>query len=240
MNTLTLVLSLASLVLAAVAYWRAGGQRDLRRARLELERKVETLRAKQDELTESVAQALSAAYESSRRRLAAARRQLRELKDEAAEGLATEVRRAQEELEALAARLEAAAKNAKESTAAAAQTAERSIAFRVRRIEARATLLQAQWKAGRAVDAAAKRDFERADQLLGDATELLRHAQHILADDHARDELLEAMKLKLHSATAAVRSHAADARQRAEFVLTDAERLVAALESDDLVAAGQS
>ena len=62
MNTLTLVLSLVSLVLAAVAYWRSGGHRDLRHARLELERKIETLRAKQDELAESVAQALSAAY----------------------------------------------------------------------------------------------------------------------------------------------------------------------------------
>lgn len=239
MNTLTFILSLASLVLAAVAYWRSGGHRDLRRARLELERKVEKLRTKQDELAESVAHALSAAYEGSRQRLEAARRQLRELKEEAVEGLAGEVKRAQAELEALAARLEAAAKTAKESTAAAAQKVERTIAFRVRRIEARATLLQAQAKAARAVDAAAKRDFERADQLLEDAADLLNRAQQILADDHARDELLEAMKLKLRSATTAVRSHATDARQRAEFVLADAERLVAALESDDLVAANQ-
>src|SRR5439155_21314623 len=106
MNKASLVISLVSLCLASVAYWRSGGKQDVQA----LGREVEALRAKQKELAESVAQSVAAAYERSRKRLQVAREQLRQLKDEAVEGLEQHVKQAQEQVEALAQGVEAGAK----------------------------------------------------------------------------------------------------------------------------------
>ncbi len=221
MNKAALVISLASLVLGATAYWRAGGKQDI-------------------QALGRVAQAIAASYDKSRQRLQIARNHLRQLKEEAVEGLEKQVQLAQEQLETLARRLEEGAKSAKDATVAAARKVEEAIALRVRRIEARATLLQAKAKASRAVSSAAKKDFERADQLLQDATELLQSARETLGDDHAYDQLLDAMKLALREATTAVRAHAEDVRQKIEQVLTDTDRIVSSLESDEDQAAKQA
>ena len=184
MNKAAFVISLVSLVLATTAYWRSGGKQDIR----------------------ALGRVAQTSYEKSRQRLQVARNHLRQLKEEAVEGLEKQVQLAQEQLETLARRLEEGAKSAKDATATAARNVEQVIALRVRRIEARATLLQAKAKASRAVSSAAKKDFERADQLLQDATELLQSAREALADDHAYDQLLDAMKLALREATTAVRA----------------------------------
>ncbi len=112
--------------------------------------------------------------------------------------------------------------------------------MRVRRVEARATLLQAKAKATRAVGVAGKRDFLRAEQLLEQATGLLRNARETLGDDHAYDQLLDAVKLALREATTAVRAQAEDVRKKIEQVLADTDRLVSTLESDEAKAAKQA
>ena len=239
MNEATIGISLTSLVLAVIAYWRSGGKQDIERARVEIDRKVEALRVKQNEFVESVEKALAAAYESSRQRLQAARELLRQLEDKTVEGLEKQVQLAHQQLEALARRLEEAAKSAKDATVAAAQSVEQVIALRTRRAEARAVILFAKADATLAVSAAALKDFERADELLEEATVMLRNVREILGDDHAYDHLLDKMKLALRDATTAVRAKAEDVRQRIERVLTDAERLVSSLESDEAKAATQ-
>jgi len=240
MNTLALIISLLSLALAATAYWRAGGKQDVEHARLEIKREMELLSARQKEFAESVSQSIAAAYETSRQRLQVAREHLRQLKDETVEGLEKQVKRAQEQLDALAQRLEEGAKSAKDATVAAARNVEEAIALRVRRIEARATLLQAKAEATRAVSSAAKKDFQRAEQLLEEATESLRSARETLGEDHAYDQLLDAMKLALREATSTVRKQAEDVRQKIEQVLADTDRLVSRLESDEDKAVKQS
>lgn len=233
MTTAALILGVISLALASVAYWRSGGQQDVKKWSAELE----ALRVKQKELAESVAQSLAAAYEQSRQRLAAARETLRREKEETVEGLEKQLKLAQEQLEALARRLEEAAKAAKDATVSAAQTAEEAIAERARRIEARATLLKAKSKAKRAVTAAEKKEFDRADQLLDEATELLRSARQMLGDDRAYDHLLDNMKLALRNATTAVRVRAEDVRKKIDQALADSDRLVGQLESDETTSA---
>jgi uncharacterized phage infection (PIP) family protein YhgE len=240
MNKAALVISLVSLLLASVAYWRAGGKRDVEHARLEIQREMEVLRAKQKEFAEGVSQSVAAAYERSRERLQVARDHLRQLKDDAVEGLEKQIKLTQEQLEALAQRLEEGAKSAKDATVATAEKVEKAIALRVHRIEARTTLLQAKAKATRAVGAAAKKDFDRAEQLLADATELLRSARETLGDDHAYDQFLDKTKLALRDATTAVRTHAEDVRQKIEQVLTETDRIVTTLESDEDKAAKQA
>jgi uncharacterized phage infection (PIP) family protein YhgE len=236
---LALILSILSLALASTAYWRAGGKQDVETARAVIDRKIEELSAKQKEFVESASQSIAAAYEASRQRLQAAREAIRQTKEEAVEDLEQQLKRAQEQLDALAQRLEEGARSAKEATVAAARSVEEGIALRVRRVEARTKLLHAKAKTTLAVTAAEKLDFLKAEERLEEATDLLRTARAILADDHAYDELLDKMKASLRDATAAVKAKAEDVRKKLDQVLTDTDRLVGSLESDEAKAAGQ-
>ncbi len=225
----TLAISIVSLALAAVAYWRSGGKQDAKRVRLEIER----LKAKEKEMAESITQTLAAAYEASRQRLQYARELLRQTKDEAIRGVEQQLRRAQAQLEALGRKLEEAAHSAKETSVSAARNVERTISLRVRRIEARAMLLRAKTKMTLAISAASKLEFEKAEHRLDEATELWREAREVLADDHAYDQLFDAMKRSLRDATTALQSQAQSARAKIEEVLVETDRLVNSLEADE-------
>src|SRR5258708_12380085 len=99
-------------------------------------------------------------------------------------------------------------------------------------MEAGAIMMKAKAKAARAQNAAASKEFERADQSLAEAADFLRDARETLGDDHAYDAKLDAIKSSLREATNAVRTHAEDIRKRIEQVLADAHRIVSTLESD--------
>jgi len=61
---------------------------------------------------------------------------------------------------------------------------------------------------------AAKKDFERADRLLADATELLQSAGETLGDDHAYDQLLEREGLSNQLAALKTKNLGAPAQNR--------------------------
>ena len=224
------------LLFVLLTYWRSGGAEDIRKVRYELD----TLRTWQKEFTESLAESLTIAYDRSRQRLQAARGHLRELKENTAEGLEQQVKHANEQLDELARRLDEKAKAAKDATLKTAQSVEHALGIRVRRIQARTDLLRAKLKVNHAVDAAEIRDFDRAEQFLSEATDLLQAARKTLGDDLAYNELIFQIKWELRDATAAVRSQAENIRQKIERVLSDADRLVGSLESDEREAAGTS
>jgi hypothetical protein len=216
-------------VLSAVACWRSGGAQDVRKLR----REVEALRIKQREVAESIADAFAVAYGRSRERLQVAREHLRLQKTETVEGMEKQVQLAQYQLQSLARRLDEAAGSVKTVAFSTAQRIEEAIALRVRHLEACATLLQAKAKASRAQAAAAKDDFQRADELLADAADLLRSARETLGSDRDYDLQIDSMKQGLRAATAAVRARAQDTRSRLDRVLVDADRIVGALEPDE-------
>jgi hypothetical protein len=230
---------LISLGLALVAYWRSGGKQDVQSVQASLQRELDVLRAKQKELVETASQTLAAAYDRSRQRLAIARENLRQQKEEAVAGLEKQVKLAQEQLEDLAKKLEDSARAAKDLTVSAARGAEEAIALRVRRIQVRTTLMQAKAKATHAQSAAANKEFDQADQLLIEATELMRDARQTLGDDHAYDALLDTMRGALRDATTAVRAKAENIRQKLDQVLADTDKLVSQLESDETESAKQ-
>jgi cellobiose-specific phosphotransferase system component IIA len=225
----SIVLSLFSLALAATAYWRSGGREDAKRVR----REIEHLKTKQQELGERLGQSIAAAYEASRQRLQFAREALRQTKEEAFHGIEQQLQRAQMQLETLAHHLEEAARSAKEASVNTARSVERAIGIRVRRIEARALLLRAKAKTTLAVTAASKEDPQRAEERLREATELVRTAHGVLNGDHAYDQLFQAMKESLRSATTAVQQRAQNLRARIEEVLQETDRLVSSLEADE-------
>jgi hypothetical protein len=222
MELIAFIIAIIALALAGVAWWRAGGKRD-----------IELLREKQKELTDVLLLAVEEAYEASRQTLRQTADGLRVLKAEAVEGLEQQLERAQQQLQALERRLEETAKSARQTTLAAAQTAERAIRLRVRRLEARGSLLYAKASAVLAQRWANKGELVRAEQRLDQATALLALARETLRADHAYDEQLEIVKRALAEATTAVRAKAQDIRQRIEQVLTETDKLLGALESDE-------
>jgi len=161
MSKAALIISLISLLMAAMAYWRAGGKQDIDNLR----RETEAVRAEQR-------QAISAAYDRSRRRLQLAREQLRQLKEQAVESLSRQTDEAGAQLTAIAERLEDGARAAKDTTVALAKSAEEGVARRARHIQARLTLLNAEARATHAIQAAKDKDFPKAEQLLDEAADL--------------------------------------------------------------------
>jgi len=141
--------------------------------------------------------------------------------------------RLHDQLEALARRLEERALAVREAALGTAHEVEETITLRVRRLEARAMLLRAKARTTRAVTAASKEEFDRAEEYLEDATELLRTARATLGEDHVYDRLFDAVKDSLRSASHAVRVHAENVREKIETVLADTDRLVGRLEADE-------
>ena len=90
-------------------------------------------------------------------------------------------------------------------------------------------LLRAKAKATRATNLATKNEFQRAEQQLEQATELLASARTAFGKDQAYDQLLDSAKLGLSEATDAVRTHAEDLRKKLERALSDADQLVESL-----------
>jgi hypothetical protein len=181
-------------------------------------------------ISQSGGQTNATSYDSSRKHLENARVNLRQAKNDTAQGIQQQLTKAREQLGALADRLEDAARAAGSKTAGAARDIQEGISVRARRIEARAWLLRASSESALAVHAASNNDFGRAQQHLADAAEYLRRARALLVDDHAYDDQLDDMAVKLREANAAVSGHAQEARIKINQVLLDSDRIVGSLE----------
>jgi hypothetical protein len=222
MEITALIIAVVGLILAAVAYWRIGGRDD-----------IELLRDKQRELADAFLFMIEDAYEESRQALRQTADGLRQLKAEAVEGLEQQIERATQQLHALEQRLANGLKSARNSTLSVARSVERALRVRVHRLEARGSLLYAKASATLAIRWSNKAEFQRAEKRLDEATSLLALARETFRADHAYDEQLEVVKCSLAEATTAVRARAQDARQRIEQVLTETDKLLTALGSDE-------
>lgn len=237
MGIATLVIAIVGLVMAVLAWWRAGGRQDVGAARKRLDEEIEQLRAAQSQLGEVFLLAIEEAYEESRETLQQTAEGMRQLKNEAIDGLGQELERITEQLRGLQRRLEDDLKSARNTTLAAAQGVERSLRRRVHRVQARGSLLYAKGAAMLAVRWARKKEFLRAEKRLDEATALLALARETLRADHAYDEQFEDVKRALAEATGAVRGQEQDVPQRIEHVLTETDKLLGALETEERQAA---
>jgi hypothetical protein len=198
-----------------------------------LKKEVEALRARQNELAESLSSAITTAYDQSRRRLRRTRQRLGELKDEAVEGLDRQTDLALEQLAVLDERLEEGVKAMGQTTLAVARRVEQGIASRAHRIEARTTLLFAKMQVMRASRLAQKGKFVEAEQRLEDAAELLRAACANLNEAHIYNEQLDAIKTLLREAAIALQVQAEDVGLRIESVLSETDQLIGSMESEE-------
>jgi len=226
MEWIALLISLISLAVAALAWWRAGGQRDL-----------DQVRAKQKELTDTLLFLLEDAYEQSRLSLRQTAEGLQQLKSEAIDEVAQQLHRATQQLAALEQHLEEGLKTARTSALVTAHRVEVELRRRVRRIEARGSLLFAKAAAVLAIRHTRAGELPRAEKRLDEATALLALARETMRADHAYDEQFDLLKRTLAEAINAVRAQAQDIRQHIERVLAETDKLVGALESDEHAAA---
>jgi regulator of replication initiation timing len=226
MEVVALLIALISLALAGVAYWRAGGRRD-----------VEHLRAKQKELADALLFVIEEMYEESRLSLRQTADGLQQLKTEAIHEVEQQLDRAAQQLAALEKRLEDGLKSARNTAMSTAHEVERSLRRRVRRLEARGSLLFAKAAGALAIRHAQRGELSRAEKRLDEATALLALARETMRADHAYDEQFDTVKRSLAEAINAVRAEAADIRQRIEHVVAETDKLVGALEADEQKAA---
>ncbi|MBN2130101.1 MAG: hypothetical protein JW741_11420 [Sedimentisphaerales bacterium] len=233
MNIVSLVIAFVSLGLAAVAYWRSGGKRDVEIARARIEDELDRLRAKQKELLEHMSEGVAAAYERSRRRIERIRANLDRLKNETSEGVKKQAELASRQLQELERQLESNAKSAADNTLSAARKAQEALSRRVRRMEARTKLLLAKVQVTLAQGLCAREKLDRAARHLEEASEHLGEARAILGADHAYDSDVTDMRRTLSEAMAAVRSKAEDSKKKVDELLSATERLIGGMEKDE-------
>lgn len=226
MEWIALFVAFCSLVIAALAWWRAGGRRDWQQ-----------LHAKQKELTETLLFLLEETYEQSRLSLRQTADGLQQLKAEAIDEVNQQLERASEQLSALEQRLEEGLRSVRSTALATAHRIEAALRRRVRRIEARGSLLFAKAAAVLAIRHAKAGELQRAEKRLDEATALLALARETMRADHAYDAQFDIVRRTLADAINAVRARAQDIRQQIEKVLAETDKLVNALESDERAAA---
>jgi hypothetical protein len=228
-SILALCLAGVSLVLSAVAYWRAGGRRDVEALRQELAHEAEALRARQRAMAEELAQRVRGGYEDSLARIKRAEDRLADLRD----AMASETRLAIDALRTQLAearrQVDAGLQRLKTDASARATAAEEALHKRVLRMEGRVQLIAARAEMVRAERLAEKGDFERAHDLLEDAANKVREVKLRLSDTFEEDPAFREVLVAMQEAIRSVRAQAADHQRQIDRVLLASDALLASL-----------
>ncbi|MDB4967778.1 MAG: hypothetical protein JWN44_3467 [Myxococcales bacterium] len=212
----------ASLILSAVAWWRAGGRGEVASLRQDLARHAEALK-----------QRVRIGYEDSLARIRLAEERLARVREETSaearqsiDALRAHLAQARSEIDASLTRL-------KGEVSTRTEAAEQAIRARILRMEGHVQLLSARAEMVRAERRAEKRDFIGAIELLEKAIARVNEVKLRLSDRFEDDPQFADVLGALHDAIRSVRAEAADHKR-------DLERAV--LASDVLmrsVAAGE-
>jgi hypothetical protein len=222
-NTLTfssyaLVFSIASLVLALAAYWRAGGRRDL-----------EVLQVKQRLMAEDLAKWMRKGFEDSLARIARAQKRLSELSTEASEQIREATRVLELELGEMKKEAELGLFHLKTEVSSGGHAAQEALAKRIRRTEGSIQVLVARSEIAAAEKLAAADEIVQAEDLLEDAVSKVREVRMRLSEEVGDDPAFEHVIETLHEALRSVRARAVDHKRRIDSVLEASDSLLASL-----------
>lgn len=231
MEVVALVLSCIAIVLAAVAYWRSGGERDVAALRDELRVELDGLRRVQREMGEELSRRVRSGYEGSLSRIRRAQDRISALRAEVSTSLRGTLDVLSQQLADLRRDAEEGITKLKTGVSTGAKTTEEAVAARVRRVEGRVQVLVARAEISRAEKLAAKSQFVEAEQRLEDAVSKVREVRTRLSeefeDDPAFSEVLDALQDAIRS----VRARADDHRRQIDRVLAASDSLLASLET---------
>lgn len=217
-----LFLSIASMVLAVVAYWRSGGRDDL-----------ELVRKKQQLVVDELARRTRRGLEESFARVQRAQNQLAQLRAEASAGVQDSIDALARELAEVRRELEIARERLKVEVTAGAQAAQEVLGKRVHHIEGTVRVLAARAEIRAAELLADKGRFFEAENMVEDAIAKVREAKMRLseeeADEPAFGPVIEALHVALHS----IRARAIDHKREMDTVLAASDSLLASLRAHE-------
>ena len=217
-----LFLSIASMVLAVVAYWRTGGRDDM-----------ETLRRKQQLLVEELARRTRRGLEDSLARARRLDQRLEELRAGAAAELRDSIDSLSSELAALKREAEIALERLKVEVTAGAHTSQEILAKRVHHIEGTLRVVAARAEIDAAELLADAARFDDAEDMLEDAVAKVREAQLRLSGEEADEPAFGPVIDALHDALRSVRARADDRKRQLDTVLAASDSLLASLRAHE-------
>jgi hypothetical protein len=228
-DIILLCMTLLSLALAAVAYWRSGGRRHVETLRAEMARHLEAARARERALAEQLSRRIHNGYEDALTRIRRAEQRLAELRENVSDETRQAIDLLRAQLEEARHRIEAGLQQVKEGASSRAEALQESLHRRVLRLEGQALLLLARADIKRAQSLAEKHEFERADDLLQEAVSKVREVRMRLSDPFEDDPAYKNVVITLLDAIRSVRAQAADYEGQIERVLLASDALMASI-----------
>jgi chromosome segregation ATPase len=232
-SIIALCLAAVSIALSAIAYWRAGGRRDVEALRAQLASELEAVHARERAIAEELRRRVRSGYEDSLARIKRAEERLAQVREtvsaetrQAIDALREQFAEARREIETRLAELKAGASSR-------AEALQETLQRRVLRMEARAQLIMARADMLRAERLAEKRDFARANDLLEEAVAKVRSVRARLSDPFEDDPAFQNVLDALLEAIRSVRAQAADHERQIERVLSASDALLASLASHE-------
>src|SRR5438093_40579 len=143
MEILALCISVLSLILASVAYYRSGGRQDIRLLERGLNEKTERLSAMAQRATDSVAASVRAGYERSIRMISDLQSQVAALREGAVEEIRDDLRMMAQTLDKLAERAAREIREVKIEVSLAVTEAETALRLAVEEAKARLKVIEA-------------------------------------------------------------------------------------------------
>jgi hypothetical protein len=211
-------LSVASMLLAAIAYWRSGGREEL-----------ELVRSKQKLVVDELARRVRRGLDESRARAQRSQQRLAELRMEAAENVQVSIDGLIREVAEIKKESEERLQDLKFEVTAGAQAAQEALAKRMRRVEGSIRVLGARAEIRAAERLADAGDFADAEDLLEDAVAKVREAKMRLSDDDGEEGKFDPVIDALHEAIHAIRERALDHKRQIDSVLSASDSLLASL-----------
>jgi hypothetical protein len=218
-GSIALVCSVVSLVVATVAFWRAGGRRD-----------VESLLSKQRLVLGDLSARLTSGLETTLTRVGRARQRLSELSKEVSSNLRQALDEAARELAAIERETREALGRLKSGTFAEARAIEEGLSRRVHHVEATIQVIVARAEIGAAERLADRGEFPQAERLLEEAVATIRDAQTRMREELADESQFIPVIAALHDALRMIRARAEDHKREIDSAVLASDALVAALQ----------
>jgi hypothetical protein len=220
---LALCVSILSLTVSSVAYFRSGGARDIRALEQRLNEKVERLNAIAHRVSDSVAGRLRAGYMQSIRMISDLQSQVVALKEKAAEEIHEDLGKLAQTLDGLAGRAVREAKELKGDVSLMMVEAEISLRLAVDEAKARLRVIEAKQDLSFARKAINENDLKAAEACVETALGHLKEARSLTAD---HIDSLAALQKQAQEMLVAIRAKADTMKEDLDALIARSDRLI--------------
>jgi len=223
MEILALCISVLSLIVSFAAYYRSGGQRDVRALERTINEKIERLNTMAQRAADNVAARLKAGYERNICTIAALQSRVAALREEAVEEIREDVGRIAHRLDRLAERAARELKDIKAGIEATLTEADIGLRLTVDDAKAHLKVIEAKRELVRARIAILRNDLVEADARVESALRYLEEAQSLALGHH---ESLAVLQRQAQLMLVAIRTRADTMRASIDALLERSNRLL--------------